>query len=134
MGMDLEGAGGYFRFSMSSWFKVGELAVMGGWQPTEGTRQPSDWHEHLDGKWEGSYGTNDGGRVSDEDARRMADALERMLPEVPDQGTLERGSMGGIPFDVAKHATVFDWFSGSESKDRLCEFIAYCRKGGFAIH
>ncbi len=209
MGMDLEGAGGDFRFSASSWPRVRELAVMGGWQPTEGTRPPSDWNEHQDGKWEGGYGTNDGARVSDEDARRMADALERVLPEVPDQSTLQREPSGlygftvgdrvrrkgwssregtvkgcrtpivpgwpevvvvrwdesgeefdhncndnperdhvlpqslihtdstpsrGISLDVAERATAFDWFSGSESKDRLREFIAYCRKGGFAIH
>lgn len=210
MGMDLEGAGGYFRFTMSSWSRVGELAVMGGWQPTEGTCPPSDWNKHQDGEWDGSYGSNDGARVSDEDAQRMADALERVLPEVPDQSTLQHESSGlslgfavgdrvrcswrssqegtvkgcrtpilpgwpkvvvvrwdefgesfdqncndnpkrdhvppkslihtgstpsrGISLDVAKRATAFDWFSGSEMKSYLREFIAYCRNGGFAIH
>ena len=200
VGMDLEGTGRDFRFTMSSWHRRGELLVMGGWQPAE-TSPPSDWYECRDGRWGGGYGSNDGGRVSDRDARLMADALERILPEIPDRDTLQtppkardfsvddrvqhRGHrregtvMGfrtrenlvvvrwdefgeefdgncndirnfvapdvlnhtdlskalprGISLGVAERTTAFDWFSGPEEKNHLREFVAYCRKGGFAL-
>ena len=41
MGMDLDGKGGYFRFSNVSWRKVLELAYEYGWKPA-GT-DPGQW-------------------------------------------------------------------------------------------
>jgi hypothetical protein len=120
MGMDLSGKGGYFRFSRRTWRTILEQAHEYGWDPIGtkppefivyaqdgvtvdevGTRAGRQYH----GNWDGGYFTNDHQVVVDEDAANIADALERALGDVPDEG-------GG---------------------DYLREFITYCRAGAFAI-
>ena len=62
MGMDLTGAGGTERFSVTSWCKVLELAFEYGWRPA-GTQAPT-FQQADDGTaetaedWSGTYLTN----------------------------------------------------------------------------
>lgn len=72
MGMEIEGAGGYFHWTLSGWREVLELAKLAGWEPT-GTGPPRGV---LKADWAGSYYSNDGQRVYARDAKKLADALE----------------------------------------------------------
>ena len=75
MGMDLSGAGGYFRWTGSGWGKVLELASNHGWQPI-GTGPPKGI---LKANWPGGYFGNDNQLVYARDAEGLADALEKHL-------------------------------------------------------
>lgn len=79
MGMDIEGAGGYFRWTSSGWREVLEMAESAGWEPT-GTGPPRGV---LKATWAGGYYSNDGQRVYARDAKRLADTLERALADTP---------------------------------------------------
>jgi hypothetical protein len=107
MGMDLSGAGGYFRWTYSGWREVMELAEEFGWVPSRtgpprGVRA-SEW----DGT--GAYWSNDGQRVYARDAKALAEALERALAAVPEQ----------VPTDEAAY---------------LREFVEYCKEGSFRLY
>jgi hypothetical protein len=84
------------------------------------------------------YFVNDGQRVSAEDARNLADALERALPDIPDHDALihktfeHPGSPGMRLLALDTPASPYEWFSG-DKKRYVREFIAYCRQGGFEI-
>jgi len=87
--------------------------------------------------WGGGYFSNDGQRVTAEDARELAAALERALPDVPDHDALRHkarplGNSGEFGIPVGTPTTPSEWFSG-DRKQRLREFIAFCRAGGFVI-
>ena len=73
MGMDLEGAGGYFRWTNSGWDDVLNSAESNGWQPT-GTGPPRGI---LKADWPGNYYGTEGQRVYARDAKRLAEALKR---------------------------------------------------------
>ena len=51
MGMDLDGAGGYFRWTATTWDDVLELASEHGWKPM-GTGPPKGTHK---ADWPGYY-------------------------------------------------------------------------------
>ncbi len=55
-----------------TWQKVLWLAYQYGWEPA-GTKDPEGWV----GEWHGNYSTNSGQIVAAEDARALANALER---------------------------------------------------------
>ena len=52
MGFDLRGVGGYFRWSISMWWRILRLAQMYGWEPL-GTEAPKFYNEDgiLDEKY-----------------------------------------------------------------------------------
>jgi hypothetical protein len=82
-----------------------------------------------------AYFHNAGLRASAEDARALADSLERALPDVPSHDALADKvvTVGGercLPLGTA--VSPFEWFSGANRR-HLEEFIALCRQGGFAI-
>jgi hypothetical protein len=84
-----------------------------------------------------SYFKNGGARVTAEDARALADALERALPDVPCHNALEHEVVrfAGVPGEFLPFGTPvtpFEWFSG-ENRGRLKNVIAICRSGGFKI-
>ncbi len=96
------------------------------------------------------YFNNDGQMVTDEDAEALAAALERSLPDIPDHDAIGHKDkrkawprriaewnqlMPGPEPSPAREETIsaHEWFSG-ERKQRLVEFIAFCRAGGFNIH
>jgi hypothetical protein len=153
MGMDLSGEGGYFRFNWEGWREVLELAYQYGWEPA-GTELPEYSFYNQDGTvnlgrtrayredakdWDGSYFGNEGQWVTEEDAARIADALERALTHIPDEETvgmqpaLKTYDTGGGQSSAASiDVPNADWFSGDD-KPYLRDFITYCRAGGFAI-
>jgi hypothetical protein len=114
MGVDLYALGGNLHWSFEGWRKVLSLAKRYGWQPM-GT-EPPQWDRDGAGEdrvaaenaetlasWDGDYYCNNFQTVNARDARNLADALERALPEFP------------------------------EARQTLQRFIAYCRAGAFRI-
>jgi hypothetical protein len=85
-----------------------------------------------------SYFKNAGFRVTAEDARCLADALEGTLPDVPNHDALadkavELPSAPGERFlPLGTPVNPFEWFSG-ENKRHLVAFMGFCRQGGFEI-
>jgi hypothetical protein len=173
--MDLSGKGGYFRFSNNAWCAALELAHAHGWEPA-GTVAPEVTVYAPDGTtvdeeatrierqayedWTGDYFCNGHQLVADEDARNIADALERALDYVPEEGdfaeplltptqwqTLARGER--LPEEEISEAlnqymehqaerppqippqTPAWYFAGQ--RDWLREFITFCRAGSFSI-
>ncbi len=98
--------------------------------------------------WYGGYVANAGQWVSAADARAWADALENALDDVPNHDArilkpqaypmpiavarLFRDLTGGGLPDPGQHINALEWFSGTR-KQELRDFIAYCRRGGFAV-
>ena len=85
MGMDLNGAGGYWRMSGSSFARALTLAKKHGWEPA-GTKAPywvnedgTPCEEMNVGHWDGGYGSNDHQGVTDDDAKALGAALTRAL-------------------------------------------------------
>ena len=83
---------------------------------------------------------NNGQVVSAGDARAIATALERGLPDIPRHDAAkhktERVRVGNEWLDVySADADVSPWeaFSGKEGREYVEEFIAFCRKGAFQI-
>ena len=79
MGMDLDGAGGYFRWTALGWRTLLDRAEAAGWQPV-GTGPPRGI---LKADWPGVYHSNDGQRFYARDAKSLAAALERCLDDLP---------------------------------------------------
>ncbi len=85
-----------------------------------------------------SYFQNGGFRVTAADAQRLAEALERALPDLSEQDALHDKactipSEPGVKFiRLDTPVNAFEWFSG-QNKAHLRQFIAFCRQGGFEI-
>lgn len=92
------------------WQMLLHLAKVGGWQP-----------ESTDG-FDAAYLQPEGQKVSAADASCIADALERVLDDIPD-----------FVIPLGKKIHVFEYFSGERNKDRIVEFIKFCRRGAFRI-
>ncbi len=119
MGMDLDGAGGYFRWTCSGWQWVTELAMEFGWVPSR-TGPPRG---RLAAEWDGTglYWSNDGQRFYARDAAAFAEALERALVVIPERVPPKRGKLKG------RYLT-------PDEAVCLREFVVYCRAGSFYIH
>ena len=151
-----------FRFSINVFPMVLDLAEVNGWEP-EGTSQPPWWNDpemsgKNQGEWEGRYLSNEGQSVSETDALKLADALEKSLDDIPDHDDLpdklirlkpgDDTVQGRTSFEgfIDKHffdqgfelitanvgQGVLQYFGGSQ-KNQLVDFIKFCRKGGFSI-
>lgn len=131
MSMDLTGPAGKF-YVEGMWFAAAvEIGQQLGWVPA-GTLAPcwrnpdtGDVKGHLN--WEGGYVSNDFQEVTSEDAAAWATALERALPDVPDEDPFPDGIPSG---DLATHPSIQHWGGG---KDQLRELIAFMRAGAFTI-
>jgi hypothetical protein len=150
--MGLKGAGGDCHFDLAGWYFALELGHWYGWEPEGTTPQEEDVTE-AGGypepfAWYGGYVDNAGRRVSAADARAWADALESALDDIPDHDAralkpqaypmpaavarLLRDMPGdGLP-DPGQFVNALEWFSGTR-KQELRDFVAYCRRGGFAV-
>ena len=161
--LDLVNATGRHRIDLASWHLALELARDRGWD-FAGTRPPKGWRGGavppwgLTGwpdlarsepdVWDGNYVTGMGQRVTDRDARALADALDRALDDVPahdarkhkpegypmprDMARLLRGLSGDYQPDPRQVIAPLEWFSGHR-KQELRELIEFCRRGGFTI-
>jgi hypothetical protein len=114
--MDLCGAGGYFRWTITGWRETLELAKEFGWVPT-GTGPPRGI---VRGSWIGTCYSNDGQRFYARDAQLLADALERALAAVPEREPSKRGRIKSRYFTPGETAAIR-------------EFIAFCRAGSFRL-
>jgi len=145
----------YSKFSRQFWAKALELARLYGWQPM-GTRLAPKCNFPAAGvDWLGTYLTNDGQRVTAEDAFSLAAALERSLNDISDVRVAMEWDFSawledGLPewlspmerelvedelqdglLDV--HGTnPLEFFAGDE-KRLLVHLIRFCRLGGFEI-
>jgi hypothetical protein len=136
-----------------------ELAYGYGWK-LAGT-EPGQWVDRLTGElgeqmypnpdeWDGSYFGNCFQWVTDEDAAHIADALEQALDDIPDFDTDEKWVEYGptnLPTSPVERSLVEEGFAVSgpneslsppeffsgEDKQKVREFIAYCRAGAFCI-
>ncbi len=139
--MDLCGAGGYFACNHQGWRDMLDVACLHGWVPA-GTLAPSmNEAGPWEGPWSGSYCYNEGQWVTDEDALALAEALDRTLPDIPDEDVIADKMVvcGRLPdgtelrgFKPGVETSLVERLSG-RAKPRLREFIAFCRAGGFAI-
>jgi len=85
----------------------------------------------ADNSWDGEYLRKDHQVVTEDDARGLAGALERALPDIPDGN--ESGGSGNLSIATEdEELGVIESFSGP-TKDQLRNFIAFCRAGGFEI-
>jgi hypothetical protein len=117
--MDLDGAGGYFRWTNLGWSGVLALAEHYGWEPT-GTGPPRGI---LKAEWPGYYYSNDGALFYARDAKALADSLDRALDLLPARRP-----------KALKHIEGYDYFVSQEGKRALREFITYCRAGSFRLY
>ena len=118
MGMDLSGAGGYFRWTNLGWAEILDLGEEFGWKPT-GTGPPRGrkklkWHTEV-------YHSNDGQRFYARDARRLAEALERALEAIPARKPAKRGRIK------------VRYFTPEEASN-IREFIEFCKAGSFRLY
>jgi hypothetical protein len=118
------------------------LAARYGWQPA-GTLPPDpEYFDDYDGDpadWDGHYFPADGQEMTADDAHRLADALERALPDLPDHDALwDKVIAGRSTRDDGLHlwsravlsgvtVSPVEEFSGS-NKTWLGKFIAHCRE------
>jgi hypothetical protein len=130
--------------SVFEWGNLLRLAETYGWIPA-GTIL-DDPHE----KWNGGYQTNDHQRVTADDARNLAGALSRALPDLP--GDEKRRSMTnyvelpstyhnsptnpvieGISLEDMESLTPLEWFGGEKGQESLNKYIEFLRNGEFVI-
>lgn len=134
-----------YGFSVMSWYKLLNLGFMCGWVPA-GTLPPTDYDDDED--WDGRYHSGEGQWITHEDALALAASLEGGLDDIPDLDLGEpiRKPLRLGEFDLylneeetIEHVTTrytknpFEYFSGSQRKARLREFIRFCRRGGFVV-
>lgn len=138
MGMDLNGAGGYFRWSTSAWYDLLELAKEFGWVPI-GTGPPpgvlkADWRD-------GPYDSNSGQRFYARDSREFADALDRAIIAfaVGKNKKRTRASRSLDNFSASMTgqenpgARVPIHVLHSQAIENVRDFISFCREGSFRI-
>ena len=146
MGMDLSGAGGYFRWNFGEWGDLLELAQAYGWKPM-GTGPPRGMKK---AEWgEGTYFSNEGQLFYARDAKALADALERAVLALANETAANQPAK--VP--KTRKAHKLDHFLAAitgknkpkkgriavqsfSPKDLLyiCGFIDYCREGSFRIY
>jgi hypothetical protein len=142
-------------FSRQFFAKALNLAELYGWQPM-GTEPPSvyDFHK-LCAEWDGGYLTNDGQMIKAEDARSMANALEKALNDISDvKVEMDWNTKFWIEDDLPEWLSPeekeiiedgienelldvlgiqpFEFFAGDE-KDYLKKFIKFCRLGDLIV-
>lgn len=141
--------GSTLRVSDASWLMALYLARGAGWKPG-GTAEPDNWPDvapargpdGLPAPWRpGIYAPWLGQRLSDEDADRLADALERAMDDIPDHDAMAHKVCMQIETNdgrrwrmIAPDAVVmpFEYFSGN-NKRKLWRLIRICRLGGFTL-
>ena len=114
MCLELRGEGGCFRFEWMGWEEILQFARQYGWKPA-GTKRYTypDEEPHEISDWSGTYLSSNAQFASAEDAANLAEALERVLVDIPN------------------HA-VIDWRNRNWRK-HVRGFLRSCRAGGFCI-
>lgn len=111
------------------------MAFQRDWLPlgpdVPGQRHIEDRHRYDDKDWRDDYFTPEGQFITDEDAMGIAQALNRFLPEIPDDDAVvvedDRTHLAELP------VSPYELFRG-DGKQLVRDFIAFCEKGGFSVH
>jgi len=140
VGMDLNGAGGYFRWTNSEWGDVLALGKAFGWVPMG----PGPPRGVLKADWQGgSYFGNDGQRFYARDARALADALERAVASISEGRSPVRTRVARatdyleaklMNKKVPRRGRVAVRKFGPEELSLIREFTKFCRAGSFRIY
>jgi hypothetical protein len=128
------------RFSNFFWFLVLNEAEDFGWEPqgTENNEElirfqchdlpESEIQERLSGG--GGYTSNDHQRVTPDDARTLAEALEKALPSISDDDQYEEIPQFRIA-DEAPKTQRAKLLGGPVDKEHIREIIKFCQDGEF---
>ncbi|MCW5765394.1 MAG: hypothetical protein KIT68_05405 [Phycisphaeraceae bacterium] len=143
----VRGPGGELAFTNLQWGMLMKTAHDFGWKP-QGTLAPANWDKRYDehGRlrpWHrNNYFSKAGQTVESADAAAIADALESILPDVPDHDALAHKVISSLDLPQIPRPlrmlhpgaqyNAFEFFSGP-NKDLLRRFIHLCRAGGFEI-
>jgi hypothetical protein len=138
MTIHVRNAAGDMTFTIGGWEKLLQIAEDYGWEP-QGTIHPH-WAPEEVQEERGGYLTSDFQYVTDEDALNLAMALEQALVDMPDTDEAKKYDVappefmaqGIMGFDPDNMPSPIEWFSGSR-KQKVREFIAFCKAGGFTI-
>ncbi|TVS02678.1 MAG: hypothetical protein EA423_08940 [Phycisphaerales bacterium] len=136
---------GQFTINNAGWVTLLRLAWDYGWRPA-GTSAPEHWIAPDDAakawSWNNAdYVTGRGQRVSANDARLLAEALEAIIDDLPNH---DPDATSGIRVYEApgfptvlyiaedRQMTAFERLGG-RNKQGFAEFLAFCRGGSFTI-
>ena len=130
----LEGIG----FNWGAWGKLTRIAERYGWIP-KGTEYPPfdkrdetrEEYERGRRPWSGGYDTNDTQVVTADDAKALADALERALLDMPDEEPPEKSRAEIAALSAAESEV--RCCSGPAAKAWVRDFIEFAREGSFRI-
>ncbi len=160
---NLCGQQGKFEFGLVEWHFVMELGEDYGWKPEGTVfKEPQElvtcgWSDNpdeilqaeIEDKFLGDYFSNSGQRVTAQDAKCLADAIALALDDIPNYcATKDKDPRNAMPRRIAEWESsapsreltrlaeetisAKEWFLG-EQKNRLNEFVSFCRHGGFQI-
>jgi len=139
MSIDLVRGKEYLSLTVYVWAEVLKFARLNGWKPM-GTLPAEEADEEERSAWDGNYVLNGNQRVQDADARALASALERGLPDLPNAYAAGHRAVTEGPEDqptrilvpVGAPISPIEALSGP-NKAAIRELIAFCRTGGFEI-
>jgi hypothetical protein len=121
MGVDLSGKHGSQSYNWWAWRDLLEMARSNGWKPV-GTTTADD------PDWNGDYFSNDGQRVTDDDAHAIADALSVAVRDAFEPSSIAGDSSG----QSAANPSQSNPPAGMPFRAAL-DFLLFCREGGFTI-
>jgi len=131
MGMDLTSESrATFRWNGSGWTFLLNLAQRYDWRPV-GTQAPPTVEN---ASWSGAYDSNEGRRVTADDARALGVALERAVADSERTRKAEELALE-ISVAVREQTGYADYHVGVPESiwGYLEEFADFCKKGGFNI-
>lgn len=137
----IRNASGETYFTTRAWLKLLQVAISYGWEPTRLWFDLQTEHAEgaspysAEGSQTRSYLSASSTVVSAEEARRLARALVRALPDLPDHDAkahLRQQRGGGIDYQEEENLSALESFSGT-NKARLKGFISLCYSGGFTL-
>lgn len=124
-----------FNINFFEWRPLLLLGEAYGWKPA-GTLLENDQ------SWDGSYLSNDGQKVTQEDCEKLLQAIEVAYEDVPDEHITDFFKHFGYDdddyedyYDALRnkdHNTLMMHFSGN--KIFLSDFMTFLKKGGVCIH
>src|ERR1019366_5129841 len=128
-----EQRGDYLQAASSGWDAAFTLGVLYGWRPA-GTR-------HDDPDWEGGYFSNDGARVTVEDARALGSALERALGDPDPVAVSPVQRIKGLPAHLRELLGddrdyvrgVLERLTSADTREDLDRYVRFLRRGSFTI-